>query len=153
MAALFSRYTYADYYESVQAALDSILDSTIITRNRRPWDPKAYIEREWRSMTVQWANYNREKEYILLQISTTSTYKSWHVTLKSALKLIKNTNSKWSFLGVLRTFEDYTCIINLRVEKARNNWKNKEVSLCERFEWLCNYPFLVQLILSNNIKV
>ena len=73
----------------------------MIKRKGKDWNPKQYILREWLATREHWANYNREKEYILMQIGTTGANEGWHNALKTALKLTKNMNSTWSLKGVI----------------------------------------------------
>ena len=42
--------------ESIQHALDSISDSTMIKRKGKGWNPKQYILREWLATKEHWAN-------------------------------------------------------------------------------------------------
>ena len=58
-AALFSRRSKASCDQSIQAALDSILDGTKITRRKKQQDPKKYIREEQQATKQSWANYAR----------------------------------------------------------------------------------------------
>jgi len=66
-AALFNRRSEAGCLESINAALNSIPDGTLISRKKKLWDPKKYIQNEWLATRRAWANYNRVHEYILMQ--------------------------------------------------------------------------------------
>ncbi len=100
-AALFSRRTETCYNESIQAAIDSIPNGTKIKRRGKDWDPKKYIENEWKATKKHWANYARQDDYILRQVGTTGANEGWHNTLKTAMGLRKNTNSHYSLAGVI----------------------------------------------------
>ena len=151
-AALFNRRTEAGCLESIQLALDSIPDGTMIKRKGKDWNPKQYIQREWLATREHWANYNREKEYILMQIGTTGANEGWHNALKTALKLTKNMNSHWSLKGVIQTFEDCARVVDNRYEKGLAEWGRKELSLTFHYPWLKLFPFPAQVILADNLK-
>ena len=103
-------------------------------------------------MREHWANYNREKAYILMQIGTTSANEGWHNALKTALKLTKNMNSKWSLKGVIQTFEDCARVVDNRYDKRLAQWERKELSLAFHHPWLKLFLFPARVILADNLK-
>jgi MULE transposase domain len=153
MAALFDRRSVAGCDESIQAALDSVPDDLVLKRNGKDWYPKKYIEREWKNTKEKWANAYRVHEYILMQIGTTGANESWHLVLKTALGLPKSANSTYSLAGVIQTFEDCSRNIDNRVVKALRQWRTKELTLCDQFNWLKRYPFPAQIILAKSIQL
>ena len=152
-AALFNRRSEAGCLESINAALDSIPDGTTITRKKKPWDPRKYIQNEWLATRRAWANYNRVHEHILMQIGTTGANEGWHNTLKTALGLRKHQNSHYSFAGVIQTFEDCARLVDNRVARMKNQWKTKQLSLATPYPWLKLFPFPAQVILADNLKL
>jgi MULE transposase domain len=152
-AALFSRRTETGCDESIQAAIDSIPNGTKIRRRGKDWDPKKYIENEWKATKKHWANYARQDDYILRQVGTTGANEGWHNTLKTAMGLRKNANSHYSLAGVIQTFQDCARVVDNRVSKDKIKWKTKQLSLCAEYDWLKLFPLPAQVILADNFKL
>ena len=108
----------------------------MVKRKGKDWNPKQYILNEWLATREQWANYNREKEYILTQIGTTGANEGWHNALKTALKLNKNMKWNWSLKGVIQTRKRTLAYLSLPLVQAIRNL----------------FPFPAQVILADNLK-
>jgi len=137
--------------ESIQAALDSIPDGTIIKRKNKPWDPKKYIREEWQATKSRWGNYRRVQEQIIMQVRTTGGNEGWHNQLKTAIGLRKNQNSPFSLAGVLETWEDCARVIDARYKKGLSQWNTKELLACTEFPWLKQFPFPAQVIIYDHL--
>ncbi|KAI9644432.1 hypothetical protein NHQ30_006453 [Ciborinia camelliae] len=79
--ALFNRRTEDGCIESINAALDAIPDDFRLWRTqysatgaksrKKAWNPKEYIRKNWLETWHKWANFNQEKDAILMQIKIT----------------------------------------------------------------------------------
>jgi hypothetical protein len=111
-----------------------------------------FIIKNWKDTKDQWAYYAREKEYILMQISTTGINENWHKVLKRILGLSKNTNSGYAIHGVVETVE--LCAIRQdRADEEVYSLENLKMALCGRYPWLKLFPIMAQKLLQKQLQI
>ena len=143
MAALCSRRTEIGARDS----LDNAVKAAASPEKAR------YISDNWLKTLPMWANCSREHSALLLQVLTTNPNEAYYRSLKALASISKLTiRPKYSLAGIISLIAQCDEKYDSRARKTAFNWSKKKLSATLEHPWLDAFPYVIQLLLLDEIK-